>query len=119
MIYFRSSRYDFCAKTKNLFIPKLNLKIIKKKIEHSINLKTHTFADTVYVLGNFENPDYFSMYRKELIRKFQINRKYLNLNNPIINQLQNHNSISIHLRRDRFSDQSTISNSHLSKKSDD
>ena len=82
--------------------------MIKKKFKNSkeiipicLNL---IFSDNIYVQGNFENYEYFKEYKNELSNFFVI-KKFINHKNSIVKQLSNNNSISIHIRRNRFSDQ--------------
>ena len=63
------------------------------------------------------NPNYFKQYRNDLIRNLTIKNEYLDLNNPLIRDLKSSNSVSIHIRRNKFSDQKGINNSILTKKS--
>lgn len=109
---------DFFNKKKSFYIePKKKINNIKVAISY-FKINPNNLNDKIYVIGNFENPEYFNKYKKDINKKFQINEKFLNLNNPIIKDLQKFNSVSIHLRRDKFSDQSGLSNKLLSEKSE-
>ena len=71
------------------------------------------------MIGNFEDQNYFKDSRTELLKSFTPKKNYLELENPIINELKNSNSISIHIRRNRFADQKGLTNNQsLSNKSD-
>ncbi len=87
------------------FIVEKNTKIDgRKKAEYIIhNIKE--LSDSVYVQGNFENYKYFEFCRDELINILSIKSNLLNFNLPIINKLKDTNSISIHIRANRYSDQ--------------
>ena len=107
-------------KKKKTFYIEPKKKINNKKIVNSyFKIDPLKLDNKIYVIGNFENPEYFNLYKDELNKKFQIKEEFLNLNNPIINDLKKFNSVSIHLRRDKFSDQSKLSNNLLLKKSDE
>ena len=82
-------------------IKKNNLKIVK----NYTNLSEINFSDNIYVQGNFENYEYFNEYKKELSNFFITKNELINHKNSIVEQLSNNNSISIHIRRNRFSDQ--------------
>ena len=107
-------------KKKKTFYIEPKKKINNKKIVNSyFKIDPIKLDNKVYVIGNFENPEYFNLYKDELNKKFQIKEEFLNLNNPIINDLKKFNSVSIHLRRDKFSDQSKLLNNSLLKKSEE
>jgi hypothetical protein len=77
---------------------------IKIATTHGI-LNDMNFSEKLFIEGNFENPNYFNFYQKNLVKKFQINENFLNDNSKIIDKLSNTNSVSIHVRQKRFSDQ--------------
>ncbi len=76
-----------------------------KKVENYTDLLENNFSDNIYVQGNFENYEYFNQYKKELSNFFIIKNELINHNDSIIKKLSSNNSISIHIRRNRFSDQ--------------
>jgi DNA-binding CsgD family transcriptional regulator len=88
-----------------------------KIINQMTEVDSYNLADKIYVIGNFENQDYFKKHRYELIKNLTIKDRYLNLNNSLINKLQNSNSVSIHIRRDRFSDQKGFNSTKLIEES--
>lgn len=96
---------DIFKKRKTFYIE------IKKKINgfKVVNQLTkfdnNELEDKIYILGNFENSKYFNNIRSKLLRDFTLKNQYIDFNNPLINKLKDSNSISIHIRRDRFSDQ--------------
>ena len=114
-----------------LFIDKFKIKkkffVEFKQKENGITIiKTQTFldfskiSDKIYVIGNFEDPTYFQEYKSEFNQIFQLKNNYLNKNFHLMNQLKESNSISIHLRRNRFSDQTNLTdNVFYTQKSDD
>ncbi len=89
-IFFRES----ITKINNLKIPKNYTNILK-----------NSFSDNIYVQGNFENYEYFNKYKNELSRLFIPKNELTSDNEEIIKKLISSNSISIHIRRNRFSDQ--------------
>jgi len=96
---------------------------IKKKINgfKVVNQLTkfdnNELEDKIYILGNFENSKYFNNIRSKLLRDFTLKNQYIDFNNPLINKLKDSNSISIHIRRDRFSDQIGYESEVLKKQS--
>ena len=68
--------------------------------------------------GNFENYNYFNKYRSELCRIFVPKKEVINENNSLINRIKSSNSVSLHIRRDRFSDQVKSKTTKNIKKSD-
>ena len=82
-------------------IKKDNLKVV----ENYTNLSEINFSDNIYVQGNFENYEYFNEYKKELSNFFKTKNELIDHKNLIVEQLSNNNSVSIHIRRNRFSDQ--------------
>ncbi len=59
-------------------------------------------SDKVYLEGYFESEKYFFDLKSELIEEFKIKDDFINKNNKYINLLSESNSVSIHIRRDRF-----------------
>ena len=87
------------------FREKLIKKNNSKTVRNYTNLSKIKFSDNIYVQGNFENYEYFNEYKNELSNFFIIKNELINHRNSIVEQLSNNNSISIHIRRNRFSDQ--------------
>ena len=77
------------------------------------------FYDNIYVKGNFENYEYFDQFKKELSNFFTPKKELINHKASIVGQLSNNNSISIHIRRNRFSDQIGLSNTSKNQKQSD
>ena len=114
-----------------LFIDKFKIKkkffVEFKQKKNGIKIiETQTFldfskvSDKIYVIGNFEDPTYFQEYKSEFNQIFQLKNNYLNKNFHLMKQLKESNSISIHLRRNRFSDQTNLTDSvFYTQKSDD
>jgi len=59
-------------------------------------------SDNVYLEGYFESEKYFFDLKSELIEEFKVKDNLIDKNNRYINLLSASNSVSIHIRRDRF-----------------
>ena len=90
-----------------------------KIIDKQTIIDIDKLSNKIYVIGNYENQNYFKNHRKKLIDDLTIRDEYIDFKNPLIYELQKSNSVSIHLRRDRFSDQSGLSSNYLINKSID
>jgi hypothetical protein len=58
----------------------------------------------LYIEGHYESLLYFLDFEKDLKKKLKIKHELLDLSNPLINKIKNLNSVSIHLRKNRFND---------------
>ena len=91
---------------KKKFIIEKNIKIEgKKKAEDYKDIDKFKLSDLVYVQGNYENHKYFGSFKNDLVRLFKPKKKFINYQNPIISELQETNSVSIHIRRHKYSEQ--------------
>jgi len=96
---------DYMKDRKNFFIEK-NIKINNsKKVKNYNNLSEYNFSNNIYVQGNYENYRYFDQYKEELSKFFVSKKELIDHDYSIIDKLSSSNSISIHIRRNRFSDQ--------------
>ncbi len=96
---------DKFIKKKNFLIEK-NIKINGKKIAQATSdFDYNNLSDSVYIQGNYEDYTNFDFLRKDLIRMFKPLNQYLTKNNQIINKLINTNSVSIHIRQNKFTEQ--------------
>ena len=96
---------DKFIKKKNFLIEK-NIKINGKKIAQATSdFDYNNLSDSVYIQGNYEDYTNFDFLRKDLIRMFKPLNQYLIKNNQIINKLINTNSVSIHIRQNKFTEQ--------------
>ncbi len=83
-------------------------------IDDSINGKSYykalscSFDDKLYVEGHFESENYFDFLKNYLRSSLLINETLINRNNKFIKLLQSSNSVSIHVRRHRFSEENNI-----------
>lgn len=81
---------------------------IKKKTyykEYNLN-----FTDHLYVEGGFRSEKYFANHRNALLNEFIIKNKLIKEDNKYIKLLKDTNSVSIHVRRNRFKEPSSFSN---------
>ena len=89
----------------------------KKNIEKIINVDSDRISDNLYIQGNFENSIYFSNFKSELSKILTPKKKLIDIDNPLINRIKNSNSISLHIRKNRFSDQVDLKSSKNIQKS--
>jgi len=100
---------NFKFKKKFLIERKIKTNNVKF-VSESNNSKQVNFSENIYVQGNFENYQYFESLRNDFIKLFTPQSTFVDLNNPLINDIKNSNSISILVRRHRFSDQGKLTN---------
>ena len=62
----------------------------------------HHHCNKVYLEGYFESEKYFFDLKSKLIEEFKIKENFIDKNNKYINLLTESNSVSIHIRRNRF-----------------
>ena len=97
--------FDIFFKKKRFLVEK-KIKLKNKKIaEEFINLDNSKVSDNLYLQGNFENYRYFLEYKHDLYKMFTPKNELIDNSNPLIDRIKNSNSISLHIRRNRFSDQ--------------
>ena len=110
--------FDIFFKKKS-FIIERNKRITHKKFaEPFINIDKNKLNNILYVQGNFENFNYFNEYRSDLCKILIPKKEVIDANNTLIDKIKNSNSVSLHIRRDRFSDQVKLKSSENIKKSD-
>ena len=83
-----------------------------KKISSLMDFKKINLHNNIFLKGNFENENYFHSYRDDLIKLFTVKSQYIKNNSTLIDMLLNTNSISIHIRQNRFSDQNIKKDNH-------
>ena len=104
---------------KKKFLLEKKFKINGSKIaEEFIDIKKMIYSDNLYIQGNFENYLYFKNYKNELQKMFRPKYELLDVNKSLIEKLKNTNSVSIHIRRNRFSDQLNLKNEKNLRKSE-
>ncbi len=92
--------------TKKKFLIEKKIKIDGKKIAKSINSSDYNnLSNSIYIQGNFEDYNYFDSLRDDLIKMYKPLNCHLLENNEIINKLVSTNSVSIHIRQNKFTEQ--------------
>ena len=105
---------------KQFFFREKSIKQNNSKIvQNYTDLSEINFSDNIYVQGNFENYEYFNEFKKDLSNFFITKNELINHKNSIVEQLSNNNSISIHIRRNRFSDQIGLTDTVKNKEKSD
>ena len=69
------------------------------------NLHNVPLNNLVYIEGHFESESYFSNAKKDLQRILTIKKKYLDYSNKYIDLIKKKNSVSVHIRKHRFSEE--------------
>lgn len=108
----KNSRYDNYYKHNLRKFFKFIDKFKKNKsflIEHQDKKKitffkkdSSNYKKKLYVEGYYECEKYFIDFRRSLINQFTIKNNLINIHNKYIDLLSNSNSVSIHIRRNRF-----------------
>ena len=86
-----------------------------KIVQNYTDIVENNFSNNIYVQGNFENYEYFDQYKDDLSKFFTIKKELINPNDEIIKKLKSSNSISIHIRLNRFSDQINLTDNKKNK----
>ena len=107
---------DKLSKNKKFLIESIT-KSNNKKIANNYTIDTLNLKKNFYVYGHFENQSYFDHYRNDLINFFTPKKDFIKDNSTIISKLNESNSVSIHIRRNRFSDQNGLININQKEKS--
>ena len=94
----------FSSKKKFLIEKKTKINGIKSAKSFT-DLDYRKLSNLIYVQGNYEDYNYFNFIRKDLIKMYKPLNKYLKPNNEIIEKLNKSNSVSIHIRQNKFSEQ--------------
>ena len=101
--------FDNFKSKKYFIIEKIKKNNNKKEAETFINIDKTKISSSIYVQGNFENYKYFESLRNNLVEILAVKNEHVDLNNPIIDKLKKTNSVSIHIRKNRYSDQKKLS----------
>ena len=105
---------------KQVFFREKSIKHNNSKIvQNYTDISEINFSDNIYVQGNFENYEYFNEFKEDLSNFFTTKNELINHKNSIVEQLSNNNSISIHIRKNRFSDQIGLTDSLKNKEKSD
>jgi len=98
--HFLKKIYKFINNFKNkksFIIEKVDSR--KKTSYKSID---NIFSNKIYIEGYFESEKYFINSKKDLLKQFTPIDKFINTKSKYIKLLEESNSISLHVRRDRF-----------------
>ena len=106
-------------KSNKKFLIEFSKKTNNKKVVNNYSVEKLTFNKNTYISGNFEDENYFFKYRKDLINIFSPKEKFLSSNIDILHKLKNTNSVSIHIRRNRYSDQIGIDDNYKNQTKSD
>tara|TARA_A100001011_G_scaffold246967_1_gene255205 strand:+ start:34 stop:960 length:927 start_codon:yes stop_codon:yes gene_type:complete len=94
----------FSSKKKFLIEKKIKINGIKSA-KSITGLDYRKLSNSIYVQGNFEDYNYFNFIKKDLIKMYKPLNKYVNDNKDIIEKLNKSNSVSIHIRQNKFTEQ--------------
>lgn len=64
--------------------------------------------DDVYLYGYWQNPNYFSDIREDLLKCFTFPEKKDDLNRRILRKIRNENSVSVHVRRGDYLSENNV-----------
>jgi len=104
---------------KKSFIIENNKRYSHKKFAKSFKVIDKTkIKNNLYVQGNFENHNYFNKYRSELCKILVPKKEVILENNTLLDRIKSSNSVSLHIRRNRFSDQTKLKTSGNVRKSE-
>lgn len=83
-----------------------NIEKIDKNKQTFFNrlISIDNFKDFFFIEGHYESEYYFLDYRYELQKKFTIKSELIDLSNIYLSQIKNTNSVSVHIRNHRFSE---------------
>ena len=91
---------DFFNKKKKFIIENVNK---NKKTEYIDIFKT-PFRNLIYVEGHFESEKYFVKAKKDLQKILTVKKEFIDRNNKYINLIKRSASVSLHIRRHKFSE---------------
>ena len=60
------------------------------------------FGETIYIEGYFQSDKYFKSYKSDILREFKFKEEIKKQKSSFIEILQETNSVSIHIRQDKF-----------------
>ena len=113
-----SNKFKFNTRAKNIlrkFLKIINFflkkkifileKFFKNKKTKFVNLSNLRLNKICYVEGHYESEKYFLNYSDKIKEKFTINSNKVNNNNFFISKIKSVNSVSIHFRKHRFTEE--------------
>jgi len=77
----------------------------KDKRTHFKNLLNQSLGNLVYVEGHFETEKYFYTVKKDLQKNLTVKNDYIDYSNKYIDLIEKKNSVSVHIRRHKFSEE--------------
>ena len=77
----------------------------KNKKTHFKNLLKYSLGNLVYIEGHFESEKYFYNVKKDLQRILTVNKSYIDYSNKYVDLIKKKNSVSVHIRRHKFSEE--------------
>lgn len=77
----------------------------KEKRTHFKNLLDQTLSNLVYIEGHFESEKYFYNVKKDLQKILTVKKNYIDYSNKYIDLIKKKNSVSVHIRRHKFSEE--------------
>ena len=89
---------------KKRFMHDTNRKINNKKTSFFEKFDCKSFSEKLYVEGHYECEKYFIDYRGDIIKKLCVKKNFIK-NSEYKDLLNNSNSVSIHIRRHKYSEQ--------------
>ena len=99
----------------------LDKKFITEKIDNNKLTKFEKISKLksiqIFVEGHYESELYFKDYETDLKKNIKIKYNLIDYNNPFIDQIKRSNSVSIHLRKNRFSED--LNNQNISNNEKD
>ena len=90
--------FDIFFSKKTFFKEKLN----KNKMSNFTPIDLKNSGKKIYIEGYYQSEKYFSKFKKNIQNEFSINLLDINFNDKYKKNLVSTNSISLHLRRNRF-----------------
>ena len=92
---------DFFNKKKKFLIENKD----KNKKTKFVNILKIPLNKLVFVEGNFESEKYFVKAKKDLQKILTVKKEFIDHNNKYINLIKKSTSVSLHIRRHRFSEE--------------
>ena len=93
IIYFFNKKKKFLIENKD-----------KNKKTKFVNILKTPLNKLVFVEGNFESEKYFVKAKKDLQKILTVKKEFIDHNNKYINLIKKSTSVSLHIRRHRFSE---------------
>jgi len=88
-----------------------------KITKYSNDYKKLRFDNNLFLEGHFESEKYFEYYKDEIKREFKLKNQDMLKKSPYFNKINKHNSVSICLRQNRFTEGRGVNTSQNKQKS--